>query len=220
MTLREAQDIVQQHAPTPYYREKYRALEDEYLSLVVEILGGLNPKHLVDVGPGWGTLAVWAWGNGALVDVVDFVDRGTFLTKELCERAHLHYHQVFLETDRHLPPLLGDVVTMTMVIGHLRYRPDNAIGRAARLLPNAATFVCCNVDKARCPEMVPAYVSWKDMPVPGEDVFPSDKLVTCTFDEGEYRELLGSCFDEVEVKAAPDVPILTGVCRVPRCVYP
>lgn len=217
LTLTETQDLIERYAPDPYYADAYRRYESPYLPQWCEFFSTLVPGRVVDVGPGWGTMAVWLRSQGWEVDVLDFVDVGFFISQQLLEDTGIRYHQCHVETDDLLPALDADVVLMTQVFSHLRYRPDNAIRRVCTaLLKPGGLFLCSNLDEARHPLTQSAYSDWKDLPLPGDGQPVVDDMVTCMFDLAEYRDLLGRCFEEIEVFPDPEKPILFGRCRQPR----
>lgn len=210
--LAAAQDYVAARAPRGYYAETYRGGEDLYLPGVAALLRVLPPTRVLDVGPGWGTMAVLLRSWGWEVDVVDCMPVGTFITEALLLETGIRYHHCALETDLVLPSLAADLVLLTMVCGHLRYRPDHALRRVAHWLAPGGVLVCSNIDKRRQP--VPcAYADWRQMPLLGDPRGTVTDLVTCMMDEAEYRELLTGCFAEATVWADPVTPILYGICR-------
>jgi cyclopropane fatty-acyl-phospholipid synthase-like methyltransferase len=222
LTLAQAQDLVACYAPRPYYAETYyaetyRGYEASYLPEVAARVLALPPGRVIDVGPGWGTMAVLLASHGWAVSVVDFLPLGTFITPSLLDETGIQYHQCAVETDDVLPPLPpADLLLMTMVFGHLRYRPDNAIRRVSPWLAHDGLFVCANIDTARCPPVAHAYPDWHDMPVPGDGAATVDDLVTCMLEQDDYAELLEDCFDDVTVVPSVGQAMLHGVCCHPR----
>ena len=216
LDLSAAQDFVAARAPKQYYAETYRGYEALYLPGVVDRTTGLPPGTAIDVGPGWGTMAVLLASRGWAVDVVDFLPVGTFMAQELLDETKITYHQFAVETEEPFLRLGADLVLMTMVVGHLRYRPDIAIKRAARWLAPGGLFVCCNIDADRNPPVPHAYPDWRKMPVPGDGAEIVDDMVTNMMGLDDYWELLGGCFEDVVVEPHPSQAILYGVCRGPK----
>lgn len=210
-----AQDAVEDLAPRDYYRDQYRGMESVYLPEALQLALGIWPGLVVDVGPGWGTMSVALSRRGWDVHQLDCVDLGTFETQELLDLWDLRYHQCRIETGDALPELPpADLVLMTMVCGHLRWRPDAAIRNVARYLAPGGTFLTCNIDGARF-AIDTAFGSWRSMPEVGTTPAVPD-LATCEFTESDYRELLEMCFERVTVFADPRAAILYGVAQQPR----
>lgn len=223
MTLQRAQEICEEYAPTSYYHDHYRGWEGAYYPQVVEMLerGDLVPEYwtggpgrALDVGPGWGSMAIYLASHNWKVQVVDCVPIGTFMTHELLGDYGITYHHVGLETAETLPTPISDLVLMGQVLGHLRYRPDNALKRVAKWVAPGGVFLCHNLDHDRTPNAQYAYERWQDMPLPFE-ANPVSDMNTCHFTLPEYEELLSQVYRNVRVWRDEHQPILFGVCRDP-----
>lgn len=193
-------------------------MENDYLpQLSVEIALEETPGRALDVGPGNGTLAIWLAKNGWKVDVLDVVPLGTFITQDILREVPIGFHQCSIELDEDLPDLPpADLMLMSMVFGHLKYRPDETLRRlVTKYLKPTGTFLCCNLDHARfAPKEPYAYERWKDMPRVGE-AEASPLMNTCPFTEDAYFSLLSGVFADVNVWAEPSSPHIFASCRKP-----
>lgn len=222
LTLDEVQQVILQHAPTPYYVRHYVEFERNYLPALIEHIDGWAPWMVADVGPGYGTMAVWLASRGWDVVVFDKMPLGHSMTQELCDLYGIEYVQHDIEFE----PLPSDfsLVTMTQVIPHLRWRPDTAVQHAAaglsgdvRCCPDAHddTFLCtCNRRGGLVGKNPPRYARWQDVPV-ARGGMPHEDMVTALYDRFDLAALIHTAFHEGSTWSPPDTgPIFAeGHCR-------
>ena len=213
LTLQQAQDAVCVHAPRDYYATDYRAMEDHYLPELCHILeGGLSPRRIVEVGPGWGTMMVWLAGRGHELAVVDLLPLGTFVTPELVGLCGARY----FEQDVCAGPVedlrgWADVLVMTQVLPHLKFSPEEALQHAAAMLRPGGECIVSVLDADRHPGTVAAYgTAWHAVPRYG-DAPPCPEMVVSMFTGAGLAEVLGRVFGENEIVFQPaDCSVLFG----------
>jgi hypothetical protein len=207
LAIEDAQNIVEAHAPSDYYRTMYRPYERLYLPQLVKMVDAMEPGRLIEIGPGNGTFALWAASNGWQVDTVDSMAVGCFITPEFLLKTGFSYNQCNIETEG-LPDLEpADLVVMGHVLGHLKYMPIRTLRAIAhKYLKPEGVFLTDNLDEHRQPWITDyAYCRWQDMPTDGP---PTEAQNTCPFVEEELAQLLLLVFNRVEVWPDPMFPIL------------
>ncbi|MCZ7533082.1 MAG: methyltransferase domain-containing protein [Acidimicrobiia bacterium] len=203
MKFKKAQTIVAEAAPHDYYQSVYRAMEKMYLPAVFKRLAKLPPGRVLEIGPGWGTTAIWLSERGHEVTVMDLMPIGSFLTRELCDRYGLTYIQHDIE-DAPEPEGLRldpfDVVVMTQVIHHLSWRPDRAMEHVHRLLSSSGILLASVLDRDHYPTLDSAYGhDWKNVPE-WRQAPRSDDVIKCMYDAPMFTSLLKEHFNEVTIR--------------------
>ncbi len=202
MNFKKAQAIVAAAAPHDYYQSTYRAMEKMYLPAVFKRLARLPPGRVLEIGPGWGTTAIWLSERGHDVTVMDLMPIGSFLTQELCDRYGLTYTQHDIEDapqpeELHLDKF--DTVVMTQVIHHLSWRPDRAMGNVHTLMSSGGMLLASVLDRERYETLDSAYGhDWKN--VPEWKLVPrSDDVIKCMYDARVFASLLNEHFSGVTI---------------------
>lgn len=221
LVLTEAQDVVAQYAPRTYYESRYRQMELDYMPWLCEALATLPAGRVLDIGPGWGTIPVWLRSRGWDVTVLDFVpldsDEG-FMGSELCNVAGIRFEQVNIERGRLLEEF--DVVLMTQVIPHLRWRPDRAIRNAAKMVGDHGLFIASVLNAGDYPALVGEYdQSWGAVPEftrRKEQPSVEDVVVMCMYDEEDFQSLLWTGFSWVQTWQPSKSTTIFGQCKQPR----
>jgi len=218
MALDEAQAVVANFAPRSYYVEQYRAWEQTHFPFLWKILGGADVRGtLLDIGPGWGTMPVWAssWGwDVTCIDVIGLDEDAAYITRDLLDYASVRYEELDIEMsflDEEF-----DVVVMSDVIQHLRGRPDGALFHAKQMVRGA--FVCATQNPLFHPASYQQATygdDWRSMPL-AEVAPPVHSPLTCSYSAKTFRELMLSVFgDAVEISGPAESRHLFGVWRSP-----
>jgi SAM-dependent methyltransferase len=191
MTLTEAQDLVAAHAPWGGYADTYRALENEYLPHVCAALQHLPPGKAVEVGPGWGTMATWLAGNGWRVTVCDRRPLGAYITGTLLDAAGFAY----VHGDIFVEPLekRADLLLMTQVLPHLKYRPDQAMRNCRAMMKRGGLLLVSAINHEVAPLQAAYGTRWQDVPT-WDSGPPGDESVTVMYTPATLRELLETSF--------------------------
>lgn len=220
LTLEEAQNIVEQHAPKPYYRHTYREWENRYLPEVCARLDGLEPGRVLDIGPGWGALAVWLRSRGWEVWLMDVVPLGTFITPELLGALEAEYCQGDIcRRTVHVPGLRGtqywNLITMGQVLTHLKWSSAAAMENVAGMLAPRGRLLLTVTDAATYDyrESEVAYSDWRDVPRPLENVPVPPNETICTYDATDLRKLLDPLFGIVQIEKPAGCMSLIATCH-------
>jgi hypothetical protein len=220
LTLEEAQNLVEQYAPKSYYRDTYRAWENQYLPEVCARLEGIEAGRVLDIGPGWGALAVWLRSRGWAVEVMDVVPLGTFITPELLGALEAEYFQG--DICRGIVPVPGlrgtqywHLITMGQVLTHLKWSSRAAMGNVRNMLMAQGRFLLTVTDAATYDyrESEVAYSDWRDVPRPLENVPVPQNETICTYDETDLRKLLDPLFGTVQIEKPAGCLSLIATCR-------
>lgn len=242
-TLKGCQDFVQAHAPSisvfaekheyeplmvnekkeNYYVTHYREYEADYLPALINSLQIVRPGQAVEVGPGWGTMSAWLIGRGWDLLIVDHVSLGQFITQDFLGDLGFIAHQnsqtleYLFETDifNLKSKKIADLVLMTQVIPHLKFRPDVAVKNAASLLKESGAFVCTALDWNCYPDLIPSYKYWRDVPSYLDLRSPCEATVVTMYTEETFSELLSSVFKHVTIWRPPESTCLFAVCQEP-----
>lgn len=204
MTLTEAQGIVQAAAPNDYYRTDYRPWEDQYMEHVCAACKGVSGDRALDIGPGYGTMPVWLRDRGWDVTVMDVCEIGTFMTEELCADLDARYENLDLEVAR----LDGvfDLIVMTQVLTHLKWRPDRALNNLRDMLRPGARAVISVTNRDSYPYNIQKvhHACWRDVPEYGDRREPLPLVTVCIYDRAEFEDLLGEVFGDCFEIEQPD----------------
>ncbi len=202
MDLTEAQIIAAQYAPHDYYVESYRDMERMYLPALLKSLEGMPPSRVLEIGPGWGTTAVWLKAEGHDVTVVDLMPLGTFMAPEMCETYDITYvHHDIEDSPSPEGQDLGefDLIIMTQVIPHLSWRPDRTLRHIASLLKPGAEFVTSVLDVKNYKKLDSAYgYDWHDVPE-WHTVEKSEDVVKAMYSKKMFASLLATSFSQVKI---------------------
>jgi len=209
----EAQDAIERFAPNANYAERYRGWERDYLPALCEHLADASPETVLDIGPGWGTMAVWFARRGCAVTVMDFRPPSYYLTEELCAEYGITYAQADVERMR--IDKRFDLVTMTQVLPHLRWRPDAAVANAAAMASPDGAFVCSALNKAGYEGKPVPFAHWRDVPRLDE-VLECEEVVSCMYYEADLRELLELSFNVVRLWQPEGRSTMLAECWYPR----
>lgn len=214
LTLREAQDTVERLAPGPYYRDHYRGFEADYLQGVADVVAE-QPSGLrvLEVGPGWGTLAVWMAARGYDVTVMDYLPIGTFIAPALLDETGIHYEQWAIDQSAPPPGLGYGLVVMTQVLPHLKWSPVTALRNVASVMHPDGTLVTSALDAECYPHIHPAFSHWRDVPqwTPGAEPVPD--LEVCMYTQETLGELLSGAFMSVRVWRPEGSTTMLATCR-------
>ena len=168
MNFTEAQEVATSHAPSDYYVEHYRDMERMYLPALFKELESKSPMRVLEVGPGWGTTAVWLADKGHDVTVMDLLPIGIWMTPELVETYGITYVHNDIE-DAVAPDDVDlgtfDLVILTQVIPHLAWRPDRALQNIASLMSDDAEFITSVLDRKNYPDLDATFGDdWTNVP--------------------------------------------------------
>jgi len=206
LALAEAQAQIAAICPSDYYQRRYRAMEADYLPVLCELLSDFKSGRALDIGPGWGTMAAWLACRGWEVTLADLVPLGHYITDEtLSAIERLTGHRpVYVRYDVCDAPLPGEpfeLVLMSQVLPHLKWRPDRAVRNcAAMTAPNGkGLFLATVLDREAYPKLKPPYKHWREVPEKGHGQ-PSPETVVVMYDRAEFRELLYEGFSVVSVQ--------------------
>ena len=219
LTLAQAQNITVANAVQgEYYRDHYRPMEEMYLPELCAWFEerGPEPGVVVEVGPGHGSMIPWWGSRGWSVRVIDMMPRGHWISEDFLAAWQARYWErdVFAEVTSFVRGR-ADVVVMTQVIPHLRWRPDRALRNCAAMLREGGAVVTCVLDADRNPDAHPLWQDWRDMPEWG-DGDENTQTVQCMFDEAAYRDLLESVFADVTIWRTAQGGVLYAEARDPR----
>ena len=219
MTLSEAQDYVERLAPGPYYRDHYRGYEADYLQDVIDLLLPLGSgRRVLEVGPGWGTLAVWMTDRAHQVTVLDQQPVGTYIAEDLLRHMGIRYVQGAID-EYALPDGISgqfDLVVMTQVIPHLKWRPDAALRHVNHVLATSGRLITSALDSRCYPHVTPAFERWQDVPVYESWLTPVPDVEVCMYTQETFRELLETEYGLVRITQRPGSTTMLAECRRPR----
>lgn len=199
MDFREAQLVVANHAPNDYYVEHYRSMEQMYLPALFRTLEKTSPRRILEIGPGWGTTAVWLSEKGHDVTVMDLMPIGTFVTRSLMDDYGVTYVQADIEDSPGPVDGTFDLVIMTQVIPHLAWRPDRALHHVGRLMHPDGELVASVLDRRDYRSLDATFGDdWTAVPEWGTAERCED-IVKCMYSKKTFTALLHTEFRSVEV---------------------
>jgi len=219
MTLQQAQDYVERLAPDPYYRDNYRSYEADYLPDVVDLIAPLGSGlKVLEVGPGWGTLAVWMVDRAHKVTVLDQQPMGTYISGELLRQTGIRYVQG--EVDGYAMPYTAngpyDLVICTQVIPHLKWRPDAALRNINCAMAPSGRLITSALDSRCYPHVIPAFPRWQDVPKYESWLAPVPDIEVCMYTQETFRGLLETEYGSVRITQRPGSTTMLAECRQPR----
>jgi len=199
MDFRKAQRVVAEHAPNDYYADHYRPMEQMYLPALFETLENTSPRRILEIGPGWGTTAVWLSEKGHDVTVMDLMPIGTFVTQSLMDDYGVTYVHSDIEDSPGPEDGTFDLVIMTQVIPHLAWRPDRALRHVGQLMSPDADFITSVLDRRNYRSLDTAFGDdWMAVPEWGTTT-RCDDIVKCMYTKKTFTALLKAEFPNVTV---------------------
>jgi 2-polyprenyl-3-methyl-5-hydroxy-6-metoxy-1,4-benzoquinol methylase len=202
MDLESAQAVAAEHAPSDYYVDHYRRMERMYLPALFKAVRGHPPTRVLEIGPGWGTTAVWLADRGHDVTVMDLLPVGTFMTQALVDRFGISYVHFDIEdapgpADGSAGPF--DLVIMTQVIPHLAWRPDRALRHVRLLMEPDGELIASALDRKSYPDLEATFGDdWRNVPEWGSTARCED-TVKCMYTRETLRDLLHTVFGQVSI---------------------
>jgi SAM-dependent methyltransferase len=202
MKFQEAQAVATKHATSDYYVGSYRDMEKMYLPALLEEIESKSPTSVLEVGPGWGTTAVWLGDKGHDVTVMDLMPLGTWMTQEMIDTYGIKYVHNDIE-DAMAPDGIDlgtfDLVIMTQVIPHLAWRPDRTLRHISGLMSADGQFITSVLDRLDYPDLDCAFGDdWTTTPEWQPEGRCQD-IVKCMYTKETFSALLESVFDGVEI---------------------
>jgi ubiquinone/menaquinone biosynthesis C-methylase UbiE len=188
-----------------YYAKTYRLGEISDQPIICALVDDMLPCSVLEVGPGWGTLATYLASHDCQVTVMDCAEQDVYMPTGLCEKYRIEYvHQDVSEKalDRKF-----DLVVCSEVLLHLEHRPDRAVRHIGRMTGQLAVVVV----PANEPRPM-AYKTWRDLPEYGQPV-PMTHYNRMKFTDDEFRDLLSGAFGSVEIIKPRWSPDKFGICR-------
>jgi hypothetical protein len=224
LSLKQAQDLVAEYAPSPYYVDEYRAMEDHYLPHLCALLDQHVPGSVVEIGPGWGTMAVWLASRGWDVHCVDHMSLGHFISGYLLGAVDIRGGSIDYLTEDIEEPGQGildlgahPLVLMTQVIPHLRWRPTGALRNCRALLADGGLFITTALDAAAYPNIHPPHgTDWRSIPEwyeGGERPNFAQAMEMCMYSRATLEGLLREVFVKVNVWRPEGSTVLFATCR-------
>lgn len=221
LTLTDAEDLVEQYAQgvdemegypgrRDYFRDLYRGWQQAYLPRVCELLDGEAPGRSLDVGPGWGTMLFWLASRGWHVSACDLMPIGGFVTHELLRDAPAAYHRHNIEHGPLPSSPHFDLILMTMVVGHLKWRPDQALRNVRAMLAPGGRAVVSVLNVEHFPGEY-SHTDWRQVPTRDSGADPDPLMDVCCYTVEQFGDLLGSVFAGVEYIQTE--PVIIAVCR-------
>lgn len=221
MTIQQAQDFVERMAPNPYYADHYRGYEADYLQGVADIVSEQDAgRQVLEIGPGWGTLAVWTVNHGHDVTVLDQEPIGTFIAPELLRRTGIRYVQGAIDEDAPPADLRPgyELVVMTQVLPHLKWSPLQALQNVAAIMHPEGLLVTSALDAECYPHIVPAHRHWSHVPLWRPGAEPTPDLEVCMYTQDELEDLLRQVWDTVHVWRPEGSTTMLATCQGERWV--
>ncbi|MGI9667140.1 MAG: class I SAM-dependent methyltransferase [Acidimicrobiia bacterium] len=202
MDFAEAQAIAATHAPSDYYVDAYREMERMYLPSLFASLDDIQPGRILEVGPGWGTTAVWLKDKGHDVTVMDLLPVGTFMAQTMCDEYDINFVHNNIEDAAQPDGVdLGmfDSVIMTQVIPHLAWRPDRTLRHISSFMGADSVFHTSVLDIKDYKDLDTTYGSdWTKVPE-WETTEMSQDIVKCMYSKRSFKSLLDSVFPTSKV---------------------
>jgi SAM-dependent methyltransferase len=198
-TLLRARQEIMNHTDSAQYRGYYHSEEVLYWLHIPGWLAAWSqaaqPTRLLDIGAGYGTLAVFAaMVTGAEVRVLDTETH--LLSQALRERHGIAVAQGNIEQTAIPWPESFDAVIMTEVIEHFNFHPVPTMRKIAQALrPGGSLFL--STPDADSWGRLERYSSYRDMPPPDPNV-PTDDIHIYQFTEGELREVVADAGLEIK----------------------
>ncbi len=152
------------YGPDNYYTTKYSGEEASYVGAIPRWMG-LRVKlgDVLDIGPGYGTLACCASAMGAVS--VTTIDRVPFMSLEVIDEFHL----IALNGDieRNCPTLAPDTydtIIMTEVLEHLNFHPLQTLQKIAASMKSGGCLYLSTPDQSSWGKLTHRYPELGAMP--------------------------------------------------------
>jgi len=202
MDFDEAQAIASKYAPSDYYDREYKGMEQMYMPALLSTIEEYPAGRVLEIGPGWGTTAVWLDAKGFDVSVMDLVPIGEFMSQELTDEYNINYLHHDLE-DSALPDGSEiekfDLIIMTQVIHHLSWRPDRALRHVGELMSPGAMYITSVLDRKSYRRLDSAFGhNWRNVPE-WKTTERSPDTIKCMYNEKMFRSLLENQFPRVDI---------------------
>lgn len=212
-TLKECQDLVYKWNGNKYFQDSYRHQEQYYLPDIVKELEGKTFENGLDIGPGYGSLSLWLKINKITKNqkMLDIMPIDHWIMYDFLQKYSLKFEQKSVfdlnEVEQY------DLITMTQVFLHLKFRPDLAVRNIYNALKDGGTFISCILNIDKHPHVdADYYHDWEDIPKYGT-AEESDSMVIFMADIHDYERLLKTYFSDVEVKENSNGLELIGICK-------
>lgn len=186
-----AQRAISEHTPPDAYTDLYRAEETLYwLRLpqwILEWSQAARPERIIDIGAGYGALAVFAsMATPATVTCMD-IDPGR-ITVPLAAAHSLEVVEANVETTE-IPAPPYDGAVMTEVIEHFNFAPVPTMRRVCDALTPDGRLFLSTPDAGSWGRVPDSYDHWRDMPAVDPTVTTEDRHIY-QFTEPELTEVL------------------------------
>jgi 2-polyprenyl-3-methyl-5-hydroxy-6-metoxy-1,4-benzoquinol methylase len=186
-----AQQAVTEHAPPDAYTDLYRAEETLYWlrlpAWILEWSRQAAPKRIIDIGSGYGTLAVFAASaTPAAITCVDIDPER--ITASLAAEHGLGVFEANVEVAE-LPNPPYDGVVMTEVIEHFNFAPVPTMRRIHDAMTPGGRLFLSTPDADSWGRVPDSYGHWRDMPPADPAVATEDRHIY-QFTAEELTEVL------------------------------
>jgi len=202
MDFEKAQELASEFAPSKYYDDHYKGMEQMYLPALFDLIEDLPATRILEIGPGWGTTAIWLSDQGHDVTVMDLVPIGEFFPPALAEQYDVTYIHHDIEDSpspegEELEPF--DFVIMTQVIHHLSWRPDRAVSHVGQLMKPQARLVASVLDRKSYRRLDCAFGDdWMNVPE-WHSTDRNPDTIKCMYTKKTFETLLRTEFDNVRI---------------------
>jgi 2-polyprenyl-3-methyl-5-hydroxy-6-metoxy-1,4-benzoquinol methylase len=174
----------------PDYRENYRREEILYWlpipGWMLEWAKGASPGKILDIGPAYGTLSVFAAGIGAEVYCIELYDY--LMAGEIIERHRITFSKRNAEKDE-IPWTGLDGVVMTEVLEHFNFHPVPTLRKICDAMVPGGRLFLSTPDAASWGRVEGSYDSYHDMPRVDPETTTHDMHIY-QFDGDELTEIL------------------------------
>jgi SAM-dependent methyltransferase len=204
--LEEARRVVTEHTAKDEYSSLYRGEEPLYWLHIpgwfAEWATATSPQRILDIGSGYGTLAVFAAIiTRGRVHCLDWDPER--LAQPLRQRYGIEVaggNAELMEFPWEEPM---DAIVMTEVIEHFNFHPVPTMIKVARALVPGGRLFLSTPDGASWGRILDPYADFRDMPYPDPTLPTVDRHVY-QFEEAELRAvLLESGFEILRLQRAP-----------------
>jgi SAM-dependent methyltransferase len=192
--LRDCQEEIASLDPHPGYLKAYRREEDRYWwhipRWLSEDAGRRKIETVLDIGCAYGTLLLFAKElTSCHPYAIDFVSG--YLSPAVIARHEIQFLVNNIELDPFPWDRRFDAIIFTEVLEHLNFCPVPTLRKIAGLLNTDGRLYLSTPDAAEWGRVTTYYSSWKDMPLPSEEL--RSRVVDAhiwQFDEAELTEVM------------------------------